>query len=339
MTRSLFRLLVFGLSGIMLLSISASAQFVPAPWPGGYGVNPWGIGAGNTLQGQAQVINAVGQTNIAQEQARVEREAANQAKIDTQKKAFDQMLYERSLKPTFAEDQIYINNRVISRMMTSPQPAEISHGTTLNAFLPYIMKLSETGVQGPPVPVNQAALRHINVTTGPNGPRIGVLRSLPLSWPMALRGPEQKKFDPLLNAAVSAATTGALQPDLFNQVRSLVKKIEDDFQKRFRNEEVSAGDFLVASKFLDNLKPAVQALGAPDINRLLDGSLAPQGSNVPELASNMSFNGLTFAPGNPGSEAAYRSVHDSFVGYIRTAQASSGFQPRMRPPNPLDAKN
>ena len=82
----------------------------------------------------------------------------------------------------------------------------------------------------------------------------------------------------------------------------------------------------------------VQALGRPDVNRLLDGSMAPQGSNVPELCSNMTFNGLNFAPGNPGSDAAYRALHDSFVGYIRTAQASNGIQPQMRPPNPLTAK-
>jgi len=66
--------------------------------------------------------------------------------------------------------------------------------------------------------------------------------------------------------------------------------------------------------------------------------MSAQGNNVPELCSNMNFNGLTFAPGNPGTDAAYRALHDAFVAYIRTAQASAGLQPRMRPPDPLSAK-
>ena len=142
----------------------------------------------------------------------------------------------------------------------------------------------------------------------------------------------------MVSVEVMGDTTGSLQPDLYNQVRSLVKQIEDDFLKRFRAEEVNTGDYLTAVPFLDSLKSGVQALGMPDVNRLLDGSSSPQGNNVPELCSNLTFSGLTFAAGNPGSEAAYRSLHDSFVGYIRTAQASSGVQPLMRPPNPLTAK-
>jgi len=102
------------------------------------------------------------------------------------------MLYERSLNPTYAEDLIYQNNRIVSRMMTKPTSSEIANGKTLNAFLPYIMKLSESGVQGPPVPINPMALKRINVTSGPTGPQVGVLRDSPIIWPMALRGPLQQ---------------------------------------------------------------------------------------------------------------------------------------------------
>jgi hypothetical protein len=313
---------------------AAHAQFYPA-YPGVY--NPY-AGAGGMLAGQAQLVESVGKLNIDQEKSRIEREKANQAKLDTQKKAFDQMLYERSLQPTRAEDLIYEQNRIVSRMMTSPQVGEINNGKTLNAFMPYIMKLSETGVQGPPVPVNPYALKRINVSTGPTGPQIGVLKDQPLIWPMALRGPLQLKADPMIRTAVSAAGSGSLQPDLFNQVRATVKQIEADFLKRFRAEEVSTSDYLAASAFLESLKTGVEALANPNIGRLLDGSMSAQGNNVPELCMNMTYSGLTFAPGNPGTEAAYRAVHDSFVGYIRTAQAASGVQPQMRPPNPLTAK-
>lgn len=321
------------LAAMFALTPAAHGQYYP-PYYGGTSY----LGAGGALAGQAQLVSAVGQLNIDQEKSRIEREKANQEKIVTQKAAFDQMLYERSLKPTYAEDIKYIDNRIVSRMMSNPNPNEIAKGKTLDAFMPYILKLSEVGIQGPSVPVNQGALKRINVTTGPTGPQIGILKDSPLIWPLALRGPLQQKCDPLLKNAVAAAATGALQPNLLNQVRTLVGQIETDFLNRFRQEEVNTGDYLVANHFLDNLKLGLQALGMPNVNQLLDGSLAPQGHNVPELCFNMSNNGVTFAPGNPGSEAAYRSLHDSFVGYIRAAQHSNGFQPRMTPPNPLTSK-
>jgi hypothetical protein len=326
------------------LLLASAALFVAAPaaqaqyYPGVPYVNNPYRGPGGMLAGQAQLVESVGKLNIDQEKSRVEREKANQAKLETQKQSFDQMLYERSLKPTDAEDLVFTQNRVVSRMMTSPQTTEITNAKTLNTFLPYIMKLSETGIQGPPIPVNPAALKRINVTTGPTGPQIGVLKDQPMIWPMGLRGPLQQKLDPVLRTTVSAATNGSLQPALYKQVQSLVKQIEEDFLKRFRAEEVSTADYLASTVFLDNLKSGVQALSMPDVNRLLDGSTSAQGSNVPELCANMTYNGLTFAPGNPGSDSAYRALHDSFVGYIRTAQASSGIQPQMRPPNPLTAK-
>jgi hypothetical protein len=58
---------------------------------------------------------------------------------------------------------------------------------------------------------------------------------------------------------------------------------------------------------------------------------------VPELIAHMTQSGLSFAPSNPGHEAAYYSLHDAFVNYINTAQASSGFQIQLRPPLPPTA--
>jgi hypothetical protein len=334
MNRSMFGVLIAaGLLGVV--PEAAPAQWVP---PAGYNpwVNPWGWNGGQ-IAGQAQMINAVGQLNMDNEKARIEREKANQAKLDTQKQAFDQMLYERSLKPTLAEDVNYEQNRIVARMMSSPTGPEITRGKTLNAFLPYVMKLAQMGVQGPPVPINQLALKQVNVSTGPGGPQVGILRSLPLHWPMALRGPLQQKFDPLLSSAVSLTISDNLDPKTAKELRSQLKLIEDDFLNRFRAEEISTTAYLNAVPFLDQLKLAVRALELPNAAQFLNGSMAAQGNTVPELVQAMSFNGTTFAPGNPGSEAAYRSLHDSFVSYIRTAQAASGFQPRMRPPDPLAA--
>ena len=58
------------------------------------------------------------------------------------------------------------------------------------------------------------------------------------------------------------------------------------------------------------------------------------GSTVPELAFNMTQQGLSVAPCNPGDEPAYHAVHNAVVSYITAAQASSGFQLRLRTPKP-----
>src|SRR4051794_6744860 len=60
-------------------------------------------GAGGQLHGYSDMLNAVGNLTIDQEKARVERETANQAKLDTRKKALDQMLYEKAYTPTSVE--------------------------------------------------------------------------------------------------------------------------------------------------------------------------------------------------------------------------------------------
>src|SRR3954451_20057240 len=80
------------------------AQYaVPNPYVNPYAVNPYG-GVGGYAAGQAQVIQSTGQLLVDQEQARIERQKADQAKIDTQKKAFDEAMYEKALTPTHTEN-------------------------------------------------------------------------------------------------------------------------------------------------------------------------------------------------------------------------------------------
>ena len=46
----------------------------------------------------------------------------------------------------------------------------------------------------------------------------------------------------------------------------------------------------------------------------------------------MTKQGLSFAPGNPGSEAAYIAIHDTMVAYTRAAQSSGGITVQYMPP-------
>src|SRR4051794_38399794 len=104
--------------GILLASLGLPAvawgQYgVYPPRPGyrpGYGypnpyVNPYNPyysgGVGNALHGAADLTRAQGDVLSQTESARLLREQSTQMKIDTKKKAFDEMLYEKANTPTY----------------------------------------------------------------------------------------------------------------------------------------------------------------------------------------------------------------------------------------------
>jgi hypothetical protein len=55
---------------------------------------------------------------------------------------------------------------------------------------------------------------------------------------------------------------------------------------------------------------------------------------VPELVQSMTKQGLRFAPGTPGSEAAYQAVYNAMVAYAAGADSGSGFRVQAAPPPP-----
>src|SRR5262249_36727935 len=94
---------LLAISGFLVLTSDTFAQWWQWPFNSYFPVQTFGP-IGNQLMGQAAVISASGDLITAQEQARILREQANQAKLDTRKQAFDLMLYERAMTPTFTEE-------------------------------------------------------------------------------------------------------------------------------------------------------------------------------------------------------------------------------------------
>ena len=313
---------------------TASAQYNPYYPRGGYGYG-WG-GPGSVQAGQAEVIKAVGDLTIKQEESRIVREKAIQAKLQTKKAALNEMLYEKAMTPTYGEEQAIDQNRLVYRMMTTPTSMEITEGKTLNQFLPLLQRMTAQGVMGPPIPLDPYALARINVKTGGSGPNISLLRQEPISWPLSLRGPIQQKLNTDIKTALALAAKDELDPATYSEVQMLTRQLQDDFTRRFAADQVNAGDYLVATPFLEQLQQNVTALAQPGVNRILDGSYSARGSNVPELVAYMTGNGLSFAPAAPGNGAAYQGLHNAFVAYITAAQASTGFRIQTKidlPPN------
>src|ERR1700704_3752349 len=66
-------------------SSTGQAQYPYPPPPYNYYYSPGGW-RGNALTGAANVVSATGDLYVQQEQARIQREKANQAKLDTKRK-------------------------------------------------------------------------------------------------------------------------------------------------------------------------------------------------------------------------------------------------------------
>jgi hypothetical protein len=304
----------------------AGAQYYP---PSG-NVYPY-AGRGGYLAGSSQVIDAYGQLGIQQEQARLQREQVEQAKLDTRKKAFDQRMYEKANTPSWTEEQLKIDATIVRRVMLKPTEVEIKTGKAANIILPYLQQLANQGIDGPPVPLNQGQLRQINVKTSSADGSVGILKGgAPLDWPLVLQGPNQKKLDELLPQTISGVVNGTLTPKQMREVTNTVSDLKDELKKKFYKEEIDGGEYLTGKRFMESLEEAVNTLRQPNAAKLLSGTFAAKGRTVEELVRNMTQQGLLFAAGAPGTEPAYRSLHSAMVSYAAGAQQAPGF--RVPPP-------
>jgi hypothetical protein len=259
-----------------------------------------------------------------QEQARIVREQANQAKIDTQKKTFDWLKYERENTPSYTEEKEKLEALRIRRMMGMATPGEITAGVTLNTFQSYLFRLMNQGYNGPKIPLDPSLLSQINVTTGYQG-NIGVLRDGgKVKWPFGLRGASARAIDPLLQQAVSDAAKGDLEPGTMRQITKQLDKLSKELYSRYKREDIDMAAYLDGKHFLSDLNDALGVLQTADAPKFLSGAYAAQGNTVDELIMNMAQKGLKFAAASPGGDAAYISLHRAMVSFASGYGADDG---------------
>jgi hypothetical protein len=322
--------------GCAALPVSARAQYYPLnpynPYGPRYSANPGpGYNAGAFLQGEADQTRAYGEVLNATEQARITREKANQAKLDTRKQAFDQMLYEKANTPTYTEALTKDKANILTRLMNFPVRSEITDGKTLNAMLPLLQALSNQGTMGQPVPLSQSLINELNISGSGTG-SVGMLRGGgQVDWPIGLQGKNQQALDKLLPDAYNAAATGKLTPKLMKQVRTEMATMRQTLRDQCQKEEIDTSTYLQAIEFYNSLESSINALERPDARKQLSGAYSPRARNVQELVDFMTDNGLKFAPSAPGNENAYQATHDAFVRYARAVQGSAGLQPTNAP--------
>src|SRR5208282_5789360 len=123
------------------------------PYAGGYGYSP-----------DAQNFLAWGQVGLDQEKARIMREMANQARLDTRKKLVDTIAYVRANEYTFTKEQADIAKRLLERVQKTPTQNEIQSGRSLNVLLKDLVAFKNQQLHVPTITLDEDVLKLITVS-------------------------------------------------------------------------------------------------------------------------------------------------------------------------------
>jgi hypothetical protein len=298
-------------------------NIVDPGYGGGYGgynpynpYNPYSsFGPGATLMGAADVMRAYGKVVNDQEEARIKREMANQARLETVKKEFDLRMYIKANTPTYTQEQERIAKNTLRRIQSNSLPGEIASGKSLN----YLLKdMAGKKLEGDPVPLSEGVLNHLNVTKGTYG--VGILRDDGrVTFPTALRQQTSDKqlegLNMRLQELVREASKGRpVDPNVLRDVRDQMDTIREELVAKVN--EIPTSQYLDAKRFLQDFNEATIALERGEaaaqakFQRFVEG-----GKTLQELADYMVKNGLRFAPATASDEAAYRAVHSMLANY------------------------
>jgi hypothetical protein len=312
---------------------NAQYQYVgPGGGPGYYppaGYWPGYDPVGSYFAGSAAALDAYGNLGLSQEQARILRQQADQAKLVTAKQTSDTNAYLRANKYWFTDEQADIQTKVIQAAMNNPPAAEITSGRALNTLLNYIDRMMAKGFRGPTVTIDPSIVKMINVSAGsPSNGNVGILKDL--AWPSGLEGDVQKEINATLEKAIADASMGPLPSGTSNKLRRSIDKLDEENKQRYRKGTIDGVEFIEGNRFIDRLRSAQLALQEPTAGKLLSGAMGPQGDTVDEVVQSMISRGLMFAPALPGRDYAYQAVYRAFVNFaITTDVPDTGFRLRI----------
>jgi hypothetical protein len=292
---------------------------------GGYGYYYYPNPFADILRGEASLTTAQGQFMVSQQQAYQMREQVRQEKVNTRRKLFDEYMYEREKTPTTEEERQRFMLEQANRSRNNPPVTEIWSGKALNDLIADVRKhgakTDTASMRTFQVPLDEDALKHINVTKGIGN--IGLLKNEGrLNWPVALSDPafkeERERVNSLAHEAVSqAGFNGSVDAGTIRQLSADADKLRKQLRKI--SGDLSPSLYIEANTFLNNLNDAIRALQQPDVGNYFTGKFALKAKTVPELLRMMADNGLQFAPAVPGDESAYAALHQALASYDRMA--------------------
>jgi hypothetical protein len=283
-----------------------------SPYGGGYNPDPYGF------YGSAANLDSVGKLGMDMEKARILRETAEQAKLDTRKKLVDTLAYIRQNEYTFTQEQADIAKKVLDRVTKMPTKEEIVAGRSLNVMLDNLVLLSSAAVRSPTVTLDEDVLKLLNVTgqlKSGGSVNIGLLRDNGrFAWPSVFDeknvASDKEKKDIELHAQELFQQAVNAKPDrnTLKDIKSGLTALRESLNKNVN--QVPTQSYTEGLRFLNSFDAAIAALEKGDASLNLDfqQKFAKGGKTVQELVDYMKTKGLQFAPSNPGDERAYQAL-------------------------------
>jgi hypothetical protein len=295
--------------------------------PANTGFNPWGgsyfgdLSMGNTLQGSAAVINAQGQFNIQNQQAKLVQQQVEMAKIETRRRMFDEWLYERANTSTIQDRREAMQRLELRKAMNDPPLGDILSGASLDVIYQDLLSKQMIWDRGPIINIDDDVLKRINLRTA-NGGNAGLLKQVNddqgLPWPVVFNQPTFAKKVEAIDNRMKNAVKQATANDSVDA--GTVTNLSDDVEALRKTITANVGDLtpsesVVAHRFLKQLDDAITALRSKDVGAQLKGKLALKGKTVADLLRHMSAQGLTFGAATTGDERAYVAVRNYLMGF------------------------
>jgi hypothetical protein len=287
---------------------------------GGYGSSGHGSSQdslGAALQGEASLTRATGQYGKDIGEARLTREKANQAALDTERRRIELQRWYESTKLTAPQMRQREMTMELARARKNPAPTEIWSGKALNALLKSIQHSNRNPAASPAL--DEGALKQINLTDGTWHGNVGMFKDGGnLDWPETLK---EAPFDKargrlsrnLRHAVGQLQHNEPLEPAQMKDINADFKELNKTFDDGAG--ELSPRQYIETKRYLNQLSSAIKALSAPKVANYFNHTWSAKGKNVAELVAHLSKEGLTFAPAAPGEEAAYNALYLALRNY------------------------
>ena len=301
-----------------------------SPYSSGYGSSGYGTpNLGNNVDPPAEETKAQGQIMMNQQQAYLIREKVRAEKIDNQRKAFDEYLYEREKTPTAENQRRSLETQLVQRARNNPPVSEIWSGQALNVLLKDLdrpigqKELANFRAQS--IALDEDGLKHINVTRAAGN--IALLKNNSHTlWPMGLSGSEyqadREQLTGLAREALKQAeSNGQVSVELIRQMNRATDRMR--LQLRKEAETLSASLYIEAKGFLVSIDSAVTALRQADVRNHFTGQYALRAGTVSDLVKFMAEQRLQFAPALPEDRNAYEVLHRALAGYGQPAMVQT----------------
>src|SRR5262249_47859877 len=231
------------------------------------------------LTGASNVINAQGQFLTSKRESEVIKEQAEQAKLDTKRKAIEQWQYEQAIQPTLSEVQAKAQLEGYQQMRGNPSDARIWSGEAMNTLLRHMQQTQSYLSGSPSIPLDPRQVNKIKFTDGTNRGDVTLFaQGAKIDWPFPLRGPEfrqnREKIESLSGDVVRQAGGGDVDYGTIKSIQGTAAVMLDELKDRV--EDFTPSDYMMAKRFLNELSKGARGLGGPNGSAALKNQSKPR---------------------------------------------------------------